>query len=208
MQQRTCPTCGQSFKPTTPNQRYCPPTEADRSGPGQARSRCANRGRNHAQRTREGRDTKPLDAPIVEAFDCAQCDKHCVPGENVAAHASKFCGVECKAGWHWRSNTHTTAATRLLSMPPSLTSADMANYKRALRRDPCSYCGQPGEASDHITPKSNRGPDDWTNRASACHQCNGTKGQTPLLVFLAWKRARDEFEPWRQIVAAIHTRAA
>jgi hypothetical protein len=38
--------------------------------------------------------------PPIAAFDCEQCGKHCVPGVNVAAHASRFCGKDCKVLWH------------------------------------------------------------------------------------------------------------
>jgi hypothetical protein len=33
-------------------------------------------------------------------FRCAQCDKGCTPGKDVAAHATKFCGRACKQAWH------------------------------------------------------------------------------------------------------------
>jgi len=137
----------------------------------------------------------------------------------VASHATRFCDARCKADWHWkdedganargqRRRAHAKAAEKLLTMPPRQTPLVNAAYQRALRADPCAYCGAPAEASDHIVPKSHGGPDDWSNRTAACHACNNSKMQTPLLTFLAWRRARDEFEPWRRVVAAIHTRSA
>jgi hypothetical protein len=37
----------------------------------------------------------------VTAFDCAQCGKRCVPGENgVGIRATKFCKQRCKKAWH------------------------------------------------------------------------------------------------------------
>jgi 5-methylcytosine-specific restriction endonuclease McrA len=87
MEARACPVCGDTFTSPRASQRYCG-------------RRCKKRATNHAQRVREGRDTKPLDAPIMGAFDCEQCGRRCVPGEDVAPHASRFCGQRCKAQWH------------------------------------------------------------------------------------------------------------
>jgi 5-methylcytosine-specific restriction endonuclease McrA len=139
-------------------------------------------------------------------YDCVQCGTSCIPGENVVAHASRFCGRACLRVWH---KQHVEIPAMLFdSLTAEAKPYDLVAYRRAVRRDPCVYCGSPGQALDHVVPRSHGGLDDWTNRASACHACNGGKMQTPLLVFLAWKRARDDFEPWRQIVASIHTRAA
>jgi len=106
---RHCPVCGRAFKPTTANARYCPPTEADRER--QARSRCARRALNHAHRSREGIATIPLAAPLPEPFKCAECAKACVPGQNVAPHATKFCCPSHKAAWHKRQEKEKTDAT-------------------------------------------------------------------------------------------------
>jgi hypothetical protein len=63
-------------------------------------------------------------------------------------------------------------------------------WKRLLRADPCSYCGAPISATvDHVTPKSarTRYVERWTNFTGACKSCNGSKRDTPLLL---WLRAR------------------
>lgn len=53
----TCGTCGNTFTPTAAGQRYCPPTDEDKARVnGQARSQCATRAKNHAQRTGGGHD--------------------------------------------------------------------------------------------------------------------------------------------------------
>lgn len=92
MDEATCRVCG---KPTE-GRLYCKPE------PGKARSKCAKRWENYRHKHGEA---PPLghwlgsaapDAP----FDCAQCGARCVPGENVAAHASKFCSLACKSRWH------------------------------------------------------------------------------------------------------------
>lgn len=71
-------TCGNTFTPTAAGQRYCPPTDEDKARVnGQARSQCATRAKNHAQRTREGRQTRPLNAPLPRLFTCGQCGNDC-----------------------------------------------------------------------------------------------------------------------------------
>lgn len=211
---RECPVCHRTFTPTFPHQTTCPPTDEDRArAEGQPRSWCARRLMNHEQRKREGRQTIALDAPRARSFDCEQCGTRCVTGENVAPHASRFCGVRCKKCWHEEhdptGHRERQVADKLIaSFIAEPTRQSATDYRRSMRRDPCAYCGGPSQASDHIVPKCDGGPDDWTNRSSACHRCNSTKQSSPLLTFLAWRRARDEFEPWRQVVAAIHTRTA
>lgn len=116
MQERICPVCGASFTPTYPNQVCCPPTDEDRKRPGQARSRCVVAYKNARQRG-------TLDQLLARAvrpaqpFDCAHCGEHCIPGENVASHATKFCGKGCKAAWHaahrpWVPSPETQALRR------------------------------------------------------------------------------------------------
>jgi hypothetical protein len=94
---RICPVDGRSFVATSSNQVYCPPTDRDRKRApnSQPRSRCAKRADNAKQR---GWD--PASRPLLEPYDCAQCGKRCVPGENVPANATKFCCQAHKRAWH------------------------------------------------------------------------------------------------------------
>jgi hypothetical protein len=62
--------------------------------------------------------------------------------------------------------------------------AETAVYLTVIRTDPCSYCGGPAGAVDHIEPASAGGPNHWTNYTPACASCNGRKRTKPLLVFL------------------------
>jgi hypothetical protein len=78
---RDCPVCGQTFETAIPHKLYCS-------------RRCKKRRENVANRGGE------LNAPLPEPFKCANCEKRCIPGENVAAHATKFCGRKCKSDWH------------------------------------------------------------------------------------------------------------
>jgi 5-methylcytosine-specific restriction endonuclease McrA len=195
MTERTCEACGKRFIPTAKTQRACPPSDHDRARAAgrQARSRCAVKVANAAYRKR----------PVVIGevglpFDCAHCGKPCTPGVDVPAHASRFCSSEHKAAWH--------KTPRSITLTAEPTSRSSAAYCRAMRADPCAYCGAPSQALDHIVPRSDGGSNDWTNRTGVCSSCNSTKQQSPLLIFLGWRQARDAFEPWRQIVATIHTR--
>jgi 5-methylcytosine-specific restriction endonuclease McrA len=210
-----CAVCGREFEPRATNQRCCPPTDAERDharsiGARQARSRCAKAYSNARQRgtldALHARGTRP-----AQPFDCAQCGRPCVPGSNVASHATRFCGAGCKSTWHAAHDpTGRESARRdaliISRVTRDATPTDLADYRRAMLHDPCAYCDARSEARDHIIPKSDGGPDGWDNRTGACHRCNNTKQSSPLLVFLAWRQARDAFEPWRQVVAAIHAR--
>lgn len=86
----------------------------------------------------------------------------------------------------------TTRARRRLSMagtkPPGskpALDADLNDYARVLRADPCSYCDGPCEHIDHIVPVAAGGALDWTNVTASCGFCNRRKRTRALLVFLA-----------------------
>jgi 5-methylcytosine-specific restriction endonuclease McrA len=59
-----------------------------------------------------------------------------------------------------------------------------AEYSSVLFSDPCSYCGQPTQAIDHIDPISQGGDGSWENLTGACTHCNSSKGTKSLLEFL------------------------
>jgi 5-methylcytosine-specific restriction endonuclease McrA len=63
--------------------------------------------------------------------------------------------------------------------------SDAYEYSLTLRRDPCSYCGQPSSVVDHIDPLSQGGANEWDNLTAACLSCNSSKRDKPLLVWLA-----------------------
>lgn len=58
------------------------------------------------------------------------------------------------------------------------------HYYRALREDPCSYCGGKGGTVDHIIPQSLGGIDGRENMTGACENCNTRKDSIDLLGFL------------------------
>jgi 5-methylcytosine-specific restriction endonuclease McrA len=83
--ERKCATCGTEFSASN-NKRFCS-------------ARC---GKAYWNAKKRGSPDKLLAEPWTppQPFDCEQCGERCVPGENVAQHASKFCGKECKSAWH------------------------------------------------------------------------------------------------------------
>ena len=60
----------------------------------------------------------------------------------------------------------------------------MIPYREVLRLDPCVFCNAPGGTLEHIQPKARRGSNSWPNLASACCDCNMSKGADTLLGFL------------------------
>lgn len=102
MEQRTCPVCGTTFKPRTWNHTYC-------TG---FRGQCYRRAMNCQHR---GGD---LTAALPSPFDCEGCGQSCIPGRNVAAHATKFCGRRCKMRWHHARTRPTRGVARPLGSRP------------------------------------------------------------------------------------------
>ena len=66
----------------------------------------------------------------------------------------------------------------------ALTDNDLGAYRRAVLRDPCSYCGGKADTADHILPKSFVRDNSWSNLTAACRSCNTVKSNTTLLSFL------------------------
>jgi DNA polymerase III alpha subunit len=66
---------------------------------------------------------------------------------------------------------------------------ESVGYAELVRRDPCSYCGEPGGTVDHIEPVALGGSNDVENLTGACKNCNSRKRTRPLLVFLLERAA-------------------
>lgn len=77
-----------------------------------------------------------------------------------------------------------TGGTRTDFLSDAATVRLMADYREAVRRDPCAYCGSEATDTDHIDPKARGGGDGWENLAAACAQCNRKKMTRPLLLSL------------------------
>lgn len=72
----------------------------------------------------------------------------------------------------------------------ALTSA----YRKAIREDPCFYCGDPGTEFDHYFPLSKGGTDHWFNVVRSCRQCNRGPGSKLAKCGTAWMLRRGD---WR-----------
>jgi HNH endonuclease len=88
--------------------------------------------------------------------------------------------------WTEKNREHVRAKARLIARKRKL---DHESYEYAiiLIGDPCSYCGRPAEAVDHITAVAKSGPNHWTNLTASCKSCNSKKRTRSLLGFLAWE---------------------
>lgn len=67
---------------------------------------------------------------------------------------------------------------------------------------PCAYCLGVATSVDHIVAKSRGGTLTSENTAPACGDCNLRKGDLPLLVFLAKRRASQPDRPQARVAEA------
>lgn len=95
-----------------------------------------------------------------------------------ASPRGKWCG---KCEGLFTRDSQIRRARQGMSIPEV---AERADYAMIIARDPCSYCGNPTEHSDHIEPVSLGGDDRWTNIAPSCGRCNVSKHSRRLLAFL------------------------
>lgn len=121
---RECPVCRASFE-ATGNKRFC-------------QRRCRSAYENAKERgTLDKLLAKPWTPPTP--FDCAHCGKRCIPGENVARHAAKFCGKDCKKRWH--RNRHRVP-TRVKEARVRLRRALWDQRQRQWIGGECLRCGE------------------------------------------------------------------
>ena len=71
-----------------------------------------------------------------------------------------------------------------LDDPSYSTTTDTSDWLAVISGDPCGYCGGPMEHIDHIHPRSQGGPDHWTNFAPTCQWCNQAKRVDSVLGFM------------------------
>lgn len=67
---------------------------------------------------------------------------------------------------------------------PRAVRRHIREYRAALLRDPCAYCGSTSIVHDHIRPRNRGGLDTWINLVGACTSCNSSKRDRSLLGFL------------------------
>lgn len=91
-----------------------------------------------------------------------------------------------------------TALLASVTEPPRNTAA----YRRALKLDPCAYCGaQPSGGIDHITPAAHHEDrNDVENMAGCCKRCNAIKTDLPLLQALLWIPLSRAYHDQRRIL--------
>lgn len=128
---------------------------------------------------------------------CNRCGKD-KPISDFAKDASKACGVKslCKSCDNEKSRRYYVERIGGYRKRSHDQVAADREYRTALRRDPCAYCGEPmGGVIDHIEPKVSGGSDGWANLTGACESCNCSKNALPLLYFLGRKRVDAELLP-------------
>jgi 5-methylcytosine-specific restriction endonuclease McrA len=102
----------------------------------------------------------------------------------------------------WRQKGRGNLDLTAYEITDEVRRLDRVAYLRAVRTDPCGYCGEPSFALDHIIPRNAGGPDHWTNFAGLCHSCNNRKQDFDLLTALTRRRLRVELLPILQELGA------
>lgn len=107
--------------------------------------------------------------------------------------------------WHEQHAERAQAkrdAAVLTSVTAEPTRNDIAAYRRALKHDPCAYCGSPPPVGiDHIEPASIHGDrSDWTNLIGCCKRCNETKRDLPLMLALPWIPISRQYHDARRMI--------
>lgn len=101
-----------------------------------------------------------------------------------------YCSLECQ--YSTRSADYRERGIK----PTRINDFELGKYYRALRADPCAYCGETGGVIDHVVPRSVGGENHWQNYTGVCQSCNSSKSNKPLLAFMGWRRAAREFVAW------------
>lgn len=78
-----------------------------------------------------------------------------------------------------------------------------ADYRVAIRDDPCRYCGGPGSEDDHYYPIAKGGTAHWHNLVRACRRCNRSKGARCGTVYLL-RRGEQQWWTPQPVPAATH----
>lgn len=182
-EQHTCACCGKPFTPRAMNARFCPPATEQEKKIG--RSACNWRWTTEQANKRNGRYRWTRTCTVCLAkFTTRKPDaKYCSTGND-----------SCEA----QAKSAPTTARVLASVIADPTPTQIWAYPRALRLDPCTYCGREAGGIDHIQPTSVGGVDDWTNYAGCCQRCNATKGTLPLLWALRWVPSSREYHDLRR----------
>lgn len=125
---------------------------------------------------------------IPESADCVSCGETFQPKSTNHRYCSRQCSDRAKQERKTLSLAERYGGARLNDQA-------LGAYYRALAVDPCVYCGEPADATDHIVPVSQGGENAWTNYAPACRSCNSSKADSSLLGFLLCRRADRALAP-------------
>lgn len=107
----------------------------------------------------------------------------------------------------WAEQTGRQAGLdlRLGVITEYVTKGMSGEYRKALRRDPCAYCGAPGGVLDHIEciggsgrKRVTRG--DLFNLTGSCAECNGVKRTSPLLHALVAIAIQRQMRPLAELM--------
>ena len=172
---KTCPVCREGFTPRSHNQRFCG-------------SSCSKRDQNERYRS------------TLEVATCGHCNGSFERTRGRSQHV--YCSEECHCDA--KRERYAKPLTHRVSFPPDEGHRDRANYRRAIRADPCAYCGErPANGVDHIEPTLNTGDrNDWTNWTASCKRCNETKRTLPLLSALPWIPVSRQYHDERRALFA------
>lgn len=99
-----------------------------------------------------------------------------------------------------------SATIAIPSNARTASSRVLGGYLRALRGDPCAYCGARSEALDHVHPRDSGGDNSWENLTGACHSCNSAKAHLTLLAFLGRRRGCDPLPSASEVVHLLQPR--
>ena len=70
---------------------------------------------------------------------------------------------------------------------------ESVEFASIVRNDPCSYChSYENPTLEHVIPIELGGDSHWTNLAGACHSCNSSKNDTPLLQYLLREAVKSD----------------
>lgn len=134
-------------------------------------------GHSRVSETRPGKNT------------CAPCHKEAQKRRYHAdpqAHRAKVIAYQKanRAGANERSRRFRERSPGYDSVRKYAPDDDTREWLGLIAMDPCSYCGGPSDAVDHILAVSRGGANHWSNFAPTCRACNSSKRDRPLLAWL------------------------
>lgn len=136
---------------------------------------------------------RSLDRDPLPAIPCRECGESFVPVHGNSRYCSRVCrwrhtNDKFRAKWegstYWKRERRVGGWRRCSAVRGLECSDEAADYVRVLALDPCSYCGQPSQDTDHIVARDAGGSNEWDNLTAACKRCNHVKTTKSLLMAL------------------------